>query len=352
MNLATSGTLRVVSYLNQFFGGVGGEIAASTAPHVVEGSTGSAKLLEQLLGGQGQVVATVIAGDNHMAELPGAVESVVGLILERQPDLVVVGPAFQGGRYGVAGAGICASLHDAGVPAVTGLHPENPGVDVYRSKVYAVPTAADAAGMKDAMERMLRLGLRLVRGGEIGTSADEGFIPRGVRQNRFSERNAAERAVELLVRKIRGEPFETEIPLPEYHRVAPSHLPSPLGNLTLAIVTEAGVVPKGNPDRLESARSRRWLTYAHDDLEELSPESHETIHGGFDNAPICADPNRAIPLDVLREFERDGVFGRLYERYYVTTGMTMAIADAERIGREIAADLIGRQIQAAILTST
>ena len=352
MNVATSGAIRVVAYLNQFFGGLGGEKAASTAPHVVEGPVGSAKLLEQLLGDRGQVVATVVAGDNHMAEQPGAAESVIGLIVDRRPDLVVVGPAFQAGRYGVACSEICASLHDAGVPAVTGLHPENPGLDVHRSKVYAAPTDATAAGMRDAMERMVRLGVRLAAGTALGTADEEGFIPRGIRQNVFSERNAAERAVDLLVRKIRGEPFETEIPLPEYHRVAPSYLPSPLEDLTLAIVTEAGVVPKGNPDRLESARSRRWLTYPHDDLDGLSADSHETIHGGFDNAPICADPNRAIPLDVLREFERDGVFGRLYERYYVTTGMTMAIADAERIGREIAADLIGKQIQAAILTST
>lgn len=352
MNLANSGTIRVVSYLNQFFAGLGGEEAASTAPHVVEDAVGSAKLLDKLLDGRGHVVATVIAGDNHMAEQPGAIESVVGLIREQQPDLVVVGPAFQAGRYGVAGAGICASLYDAGVPAITGLHPENPGVDMNRSKVYAVPTDASAAGMRDAMQRMVDLGMRLTTGAEIGTAAEEGFIPRGVRKNVLSKRNAAERAVELLVRKIRGEPFETEIPLPEYHRVNPSYLGSPLEDLTLAIVTEAGVVPKGNPDRLESARSRRWLTYPHDNLDKLSANTHETIHGGFDNAPICADPNRAIPLDVLRDFERDGVFGRLYERYYVTTGMTMAIADAERIGREIAADLIGKQIQAAILTST
>ncbi len=352
MNVARSGTIRVVSYLNQFFGGLGGEEAASIAPYVAEGAVGSAKLLEHLLGDRGIVVATVIAGDNHMAEHPGAVESVVGLILDRQPDLVVVGPAFQAGRYGVASSGICASLHDAGVPAVTGLHRENPGVDMNRSKVYAVPADASAAGMREAMEKMVRLGERLARGAGIGTAADEGFIPRGIRQNTFSERNAAERAVGSLVRKIRGEPFETEIPLPVYHRVTPSYLASPLQDLTLAIVTEAGVVPKGNPDRLESARCGKWLTYPHDDLDELSADGYETIHGGFDNAPICADPNRAIPLDVLREFEREGVFGRLHERYYVTTGMTMAIADAERIGREIAADLIGNQIQAAILTST
>ena len=50
MNHAMSGKISVVSYLNQFFAGVGGEEAASTAAHLVDGAVGSAKLLDQLLG--------------------------------------------------------------------------------------------------------------------------------------------------------------------------------------------------------------------------------------------------------------------------------------------------------------
>ena len=344
--------IKIVSYLNQFFGGLGGEEAAATPPTGIEGSVGPGKLLEQLVGDGGRVVATVIGGDNYMAEKPDAVEKVVELILGHDPDLVVVGPAFQAGRYGVACAEICASLRDAGVPAVTGLHSENPGVDVNRSKVYAVPTEPSAVGMQDAMEKMVRLGLRLAEGVELGPATEEGFMPRGIRQNTFAEHSAAERAVDMLVRKIRGEPYETEIPLPVYNRVPPSHLAAALGDLTLAIVTESGVVPKDNPDHLESARSKRWLTYPVDDLEQLSGDAYETIHGGFDNALVSADPNRAVPLDVLRDLESEGAFGRLHDRYYVTTGMTMAIADAERIGREIAADLLKNEIRAAVLTST
>jgi glycine reductase len=50
--------------------------------------------------------------------------------------------------------------------------------------------------------------------------------------------------------------------------------------------------------------------------------------------------------------ERDGVFKRLHDQYYVTTGMTMPIAEAERIGQEIAASLRANNIHAALLTST
>ena len=344
--------IRIVSYVNQFFGGLGGEDAAGISPSVVEGSVGPGKLVEQLVGDRGYVAATVIGGDNYMAEEPAAIEEVVRIILDHHPDLVIVGPAFQAGRYGVACAEICTSLYDAGVPAVTGFHPENPGVDVNRSKVYSVETGASAASMQKAMEPMVRIGLRLAEGVELSTAAEEGYMPRGIRRNIFASSNAAERAVDLLMRKIRGEPYETEIPLPVYNRVSPSHPEGVIGDLTIAIITEAGVVPTGNPDNLESARSQRWLTYPIGDLEELSSNQYQTIHGGFDNAPVNADPNRAVPIDVLRELEREGAFGRLYEEYYVTTGMTMVLTEAERIGREIAADLLRNQIQAAVLTST
>ena len=49
------------------------------------------------------------------------------------PDVVVAGPAFDAGRYGLACGRICqATVEELGVPGVTGLFPENPAVDLYR----------------------------------------------------------------------------------------------------------------------------------------------------------------------------------------------------------------------------
>ena len=44
--------MRVVHYLNQFFGGQGGEEAAHLAPHIQDGAVGPGRLLEQVLGGR------------------------------------------------------------------------------------------------------------------------------------------------------------------------------------------------------------------------------------------------------------------------------------------------------------
>jgi glycine reductase complex component B subunit gamma len=344
--------LRVVHYINQFFAGLGGEEAGGISPRVLDKPTGPTILLQQLLAESGEVAATVSCGDNYAVEHDEALEEILGLIRSYEPTLVIAGPAFNAGRYGITCARVVAALAREGVPAVTGLHIENPGVDVERQFVFAVPVAGSAVGMRDAMQRMVTLGSKLVAGAEIGSPTEDDYIERGVRRNVMSDRTAAERAVDLLVKKLRGEPFTSEIPLPSYDRVTPTPLETPLDQATIAIVTEAGLVPAGNPDRLESARATHWFTYPIEGLETFAAGDYFTIHGGFDNGLINENPNRGVPLDALRAMERDGVFKRLHDQYYVTTGMTMPIAEAERIGQEIAASLRANNIHAALLTST
>ena len=100
--------MRVVHYLNQFFGGQGGEEAAHLAPHIQDGAVGPGRLLEQVLGGDAQVVRTIIVGDNYAAE---HVESLSALAVQEvqqcQADLFVAGPCFEAGRYGMAAGALC-----------------------------------------------------------------------------------------------------------------------------------------------------------------------------------------------------------------------------------------------------
>ena len=130
--------LKVVHYLNQFFGGIGGEDKAEAGPQVHEGAKGPGRAFEKALGNRGKIVATVICGDNYFAEnIEGASEEAIALIRPFRPDLFIAGPAFNAGRYGIACGGICAAvIRQLGIPAVTGMHEENPGVDLYRPEVY------------------------------------------------------------------------------------------------------------------------------------------------------------------------------------------------------------------------
>jgi glycine reductase len=140
--------------------------------------------------------------------------------------------------------------------------------------------------------------------------------------------------------------------MPVFDRVAPAPPLANPGAATIALVTSGGVVPRGNPDRIESASASRFGEYPLAGLDSLSPATHETAHGGYDPTFASADPNRVLPLDAARELERAGAIGRLHDRYYATVGNGTSVERARRFGREIAARLVRDGVQAVILTST
>ena len=345
---------RVVCYVNQFFGQVGGEETAGLPPQVAAGAVGAARAIQQALGDAGTVVATVICGDNHAAEnLDAVVTDVVERIAAHRPDLVVAGPAFQAGRYGVACGALCAAVQARlGVPAVTGMHAENPGVDLSRREVYIVETGADATRMLDEARRLVALGLALARGESPGPPAVAGYFPRGVTSNAVASATAAERAVAMLLDKLAGRPFASEVPLPDFARVPAARLMKTLAGATIALVTDGGIVPRGNPDRIEALAATRYGAYSIAGQAALDPAQYDNVHRGYDTSLVKQDPHRLVPVDVARELEQRGAFGKLHETVYSTTGVSTTLAHSQRMGREIAEKLRAAGVDAVILTST
>jgi glycine reductase len=351
--------LPVLHYLNQFFGGLGGETRADAEPRLVAGAGGPGMLLERSPEGI-EVVATLVAGDNYVAEQTDrAVDELLALIeqtlkdpeLER-PRMLLAGPAFAAGRYGLACGALCKAAQERlGIPAVTAMHPENPAVESYRRDVTIVATAPDVMGMNDAIEGMARVAVRLARGEEVQPERD-GTISRGLRRNYFATAPGAERAVAMLLKRARGEPFVTEYRVPVFDRVPPAPAVADLSTARLALVTSGGIVPKGNPDRIAPASARSFGEYSLDGLDALSAETHETVHGGYDPTYANEDPNRVLPLDVMRELEREGRVGALHDRYYATVGNGTSVAMAREFGAEIALRLLNDGVQAVVLTST
>ena len=128
-------SLRVVHYLNQFFGRIGAEEAGDHPFTVREGPVGPGIGLQKELGDAGEIVATFICGDNRAAtDLEAFGRAVDDALRGQNADVLVAGPAFNAGRYGLACGEACARAAAAGVPAVTALNVENPGVEVLRNK--------------------------------------------------------------------------------------------------------------------------------------------------------------------------------------------------------------------------
>jgi glycine reductase len=183
------------------------------------------------------------------------------------------------------------------------------------------------------------------------TEAD-GRIGKAPRRNLTVAHSAARRAVDLLVARLAGADAPAEVPPARFDRVTPAPPVADPAGATIVLLTEGGLVPAGNPDRLESARATRWLRYPLAGRDAAPAGEYASVHGGFSTAWANQDPHRILPLDVARELERAGAIGRLHGEYFVTTGNGTTVPNARRFGVEWAAELRRQGIQAAILTST
>jgi len=346
--------MRVVHYLNQFFAGVGGEERADTPPASRPGPVGPGLALQRLLGEDGEIIGTVLCGDGLVGDRPDAVvPDIVALIEAFAPDVVIAGPAFNAGRYGLGCARVCAAVGARlRIPALAAMAPDNAAVELHRREIVIVPTTATAIGMPDALAAMARLALRLGRGEPLGPAAAEGYVPRGRRMNAWAPASASERALAMLQTRLRAEPFTTEVALPLYDRVAPPPPVADPARMRLALVTECGLVPAGNPDRLEWVRASKWLRYGLGGVDDLARGDYEVAHGGYDAAFAVEDPDRLLPVDAVRELARRGEIGEVLDAYYVTCGNHGVLGQMATHAREIAADLRRQHVDSVLLVAT
>ena len=345
---------RVVHYINQFFGGIGGEDKADLPPQVSEGPVGPGRAFQPAISAWGEIVATVICGDNYFAEdLEKVSEEVEKVIVTYRPDAVIAGPAFNAGRYGMACATVCKRVHDRlGIPSVTGMYEDNPGLEICRKDIYVVQTANSAKGMSKAVTPMAEILRKLVAHEKIGKPSVEGYFPRGVLINEVAQRTGAERVVDLLLAKLSGKPYESEVPRAAYDRVNPAPPVREISKATIALVTDGGLVPKGNPDRIESLAATRLGKYDIKGLDTLNPEDYEVNHGGYDSVFIKQDPNRLVPVDVLRRLEEEGVIGKLHDTFYSTAGVACVVDVMKKLAQQMARELELEGVSGVILTST
>ena len=349
---------RVAHVVNQFFAGIGGEEKADVAAGTLDTLAGPSRGLQRLLQGEAEVAPTIYFGDNHFHERPEeARAALLNELAAAEPDIIVLGPAFNAGRYGLA----CVEIgHMAATEmdrvCVTAMHEDNPAVDTYREyhdpRLFLFPTTETAAGMGKALEEMARFILKRLGDEPVAAAEDEGYLPRGIRIQERSDRTGADRALDMLFDKLEERPFATEVPMQTWDRVAPAAAVTQVGKAKIALVTTSGVVPWGNPDGFKTFRNTFWRKYPVAELKTMEPGTWEAVHGGYNVANMNANPLYGVPLDALRELQQEGKYEDLYPAYYVIPGNQGSPAAMKRVGEEIAAELKANSVDAALLVST
>jgi glycine reductase complex component B subunit gamma len=344
---------KVVHYVNQLFGGIGGEEKAGDGPQVKEGAIGPGKLMQSVLRDKADIVATMVCGDNYFVEnKDDATQELARMIAPYHPDIFIAGPAFNAGRYGVACGEICKVFKNLLlIPAVTGMYEENPGVDLYKKEVYIIKTSDSAMGMTAAIPLMVKLGLKLLGKEHIGRPNEEGYFAQGFSRNDTLNKTAAERSVDMLLAKINNQPFQSELGVQHFEHVAPAAPVKDLSSTTICLITDGGLIPRGNPDKLLPRSAMRFGSYNIEGVTMLTPEAYEAYHVGHDTSAINEDPHRLVPLDVMRDLERERKL-RVHRSFITTAGVAASLANSQKVGKEIAEQLKAEGVGAALLTST
>ena len=347
--------VKVVHYINQFFANIGGEEKADYPPELRKGEfVGPGMAFSTSFGNEAEIVGTIICGDSYFNEnIDKAEKQILEMVKDLSPDVFIAGPAFNAGRYGVACATLATAVWEKlGILSVTGMYEENPGADMFKDKTYIVATKNSAAGMRDAVKKMAPLAMKLAKGEKVGASIEEGYLPGGSRVNFFEKKRGSERAVDMLIKKLSGEDFVTEYPMPVFDRVEPNPAVKDLAHTKVALVTSGGIVPKGNPDHIESSSASHYGEYDITGVMDLTADTYETAHGGYDPVYANQDADRVLPVDVMRDLEKEGKIGSLHNKFYTTTGNGTAVASAKAFAKEIAGKLLNDGVGAVILTST
>jgi len=350
--------VRLMHYTNQFFAGLAGEEEADMPVGSFEGSVGPGKRLQAKLGGSAEIVVTAYCGDNHLTEhTHEALARILRIARDHDVELLIAGPAFASGRFGLACAEVCHTVSSSlRLGCVTSMHPENPGVRTYQQymneKVFAFPTTEGVSGMEDALSRMAEFVAKLAAGSAIGSPATEGYIPRGFRRDEMQSQSGVARAVDMLLDKMAGRPFDTEIPVESLEKIPVAPPVVNLSGACVALATTCGVLPEGNPDGFKAAGNDQWRKYSIDKLNTMGNTSWDVMHGGYNTAFIKDNPNFGVPLDVCRELAKEGTLGRVYPDFYMTSGCSGAIPVMQRMGSEMAANMKAEGVDAALLVST
>ena len=345
---------KAILYINQFFGQIGGEEQAGIEPQIHEGHVGPAMAFAKDL--HAEITHTIICGDNYMGtNTDKAVETILGMLEGKELDLFLAGPAFQAGRYGVACGTICKAVKEKfNVPVLTCMHEENPGVEMFKKDMIIVKGGNNAGRMRKDVPAMVNVANKILDGVKVGSADEDNYFGTGARHQvwREDKKPASERMIEMLLAKLNGQPFQTELPIPKMDRVPIAPPVADLSKARIALLNTGGIVPVDNPDRIQSASATRWGKYDISTMAKLESGQYMTIHAGFDPAAANADPNVIMPVDAMKKLLDEGVYGSLHPFFYTTVGTGTTQAEAQRMAKEIIPLLQEDHVDACIMIST
>lgn len=174
--------IRVVQFLNQVQAGFGSDEKMNIEPTCQRGATGLGMLLKaNLLRNGGDIVGTIICGDNYFLEhREEAITKILNLIKDFKPDVVICGPALNYKRYGDCCGYLTEAVIDRlGIPAFAAMAKDSTGTESFRNKIYIIQTPGrGSGGLNESLRKISRFASKLANKQPIGSAEEDGYFPR------------------------------------------------------------------------------------------------------------------------------------------------------------------------------
>ncbi len=162
---------------------------------------------------------------------------------------------------------------------------------------------------------------------------------------------APKRCLDMLLDKYHGRAYQSEVVMKSpKKRVIPA-LGRHLSESTIMLITDGGLVPRGNPDKIPSTNAEIFGIYDITGKNALESRDYEVSHQGYDNTSVKENPNRLVPVDAMRELEQEHVIGKLYDAFISTTGVMTSARGSISLGEKIADYVKSHEVDAVIITS-
>jgi glycine reductase len=156
----------------------------------------------------------------------------------------------------------------------------------------------------------------------------------------------------MLSAKLHGRSFKTEIPILMPERIPSATPVADICSAKIALITTGGLVPRCNPERQKAGNPDRYYKYSIEGKPQLDRAEWEAFHAGYFNG-ICSDnPNYVLPLAQMRTLEAAGEVGGVHPWIFTLPGVGTPVVKSQRLGGEIADELMEGKVDGALLVAT
>jgi len=169
-----------------------------------------------------------------------------------------------------------------------------------------------------------------------------------------TDKNTAQRAIDMVLAMIAGKEWKPEIVCTTYEPIKASPGIKDPSKAKIAIISGTGLVRRDDETRFTArgAVDGRFSAYSIAGVDWLSPAIWEVNHGGYREDWARADPERLIPMSTWKQLEKEGKIGKVNDTMYCFSSLGNTYIGMMKVAEGLIPRLKADKVDAAVISAT